>query len=565
MVAACLFHHSAWANPTQLTISIHGIEGALLKNSKKRLQSRASNLSKHMSAKQIQLFITAAPSIIEASTAPLGYFEPTVTHDLNQSDPAHWFISFHVNRGQPVIVQRVHIQLTGPGANMRAFKRAIKHAAIKRGQVFNASAYESTKSQLFDMASQFGFFKAKMVKSQVTIRPARHRATIKIHFDTGPRYAFGQSFFHYSSLSPDFLRRYLNYQPGEPYNNNKIQRTQNDLYNSGYFSQVVSQSQYKKTQHKQVPIVFQLSPAPKKQYTIGGGYGTDTSVRGTASIELRQVTRSGQHMKIQTQGSKIGYYVDARYFIPGRHPATQLYTIHALNGKEIIKGYGQSHVNQLGISYQTKLSKLTQIIDLTGLKENYAVTAFPETSTIALIPSIKWQYRYKRPRTIPKKGYSFALELSGAPLVIHDHDRFFQPRAGFKGLYTLPTHTRFVTRANVIFTKIKTLSQLPLSLHPMAGGSQSIRGYAYKSIHPSDGKNLFVGSVELQQKIWDELYLAGFYDAGTVGRNLSGKYYTSAGPGLVYLTRIGSIELDFAKPLIPHSRYHIIFGIGSPI
>ena len=321
----------------------------------------------------------------------------------------------------------------------------------------------------------------------------------------------------------------------------------------------------KKTQHRDVPIIFQLNPAPKKQYTIGGGYGTDTNLRGTASIELRQVTRSGQHMKIQTQGSKIGYYVDARYFIPGRHPAKQTYTIHALNGKEIIKDYGQTQVNQLGISYQTKLGELTQILDLTALKEHYDVKDFPETSTTALIPSIKWQYSYKRPKNIPKKGYALALELSGAPVIIDKHDRFFQPRVDLKGLYTLPTHTRLVSRASVILTKIKDLGQLPLSLHPMAGGSQSIRGYAYKSIHPPDGKNLLVASIELQQKIWRELYLAGFYDAGTVGRNFSGKYYTSTGPGLVYLTRIGSIELDFAKPLRPHSHYHIVFGIGSPL
>ena len=89
------------------------------------------------------------------------------------------------------------------------------------------------------------------------------------------------------------------------------------------------------------------------------------------------------------------------------------------------------------------------------------------------------------------------------------------------------------------------------------GGDQSVRGYSYKSLGPRDalgrvvgGKQLLVGSLELERALFKKWGVSVFYDAGNSFNSLSDiALFHGAGVGLHYYTPVGAFNLSVAKPL----------------
>jgi translocation and assembly module TamA len=124
-----------------------------------------------------------------------------------------------------------------------------------------------------------------------------------------------------------------------------------------------------------------------------------------------------------------------------------------------------------------------------------------------------------------------------------------------------------------------------LSLPPdqrfYAGGSGTIRGYAYQSVgpifpgtsNPSGGTAITAASLELRQRFGAAWGAAAFMDAGQVSAKLKvvpDQLQVGAGVGLRYYTPIGPIRLDIALPINPRSgegnlqgSFQVYIGLGQ--
>ena len=130
--------------------------------------------------------------------------------------------------------------------------------------------------------------------------------------------------------------------------------------------------------------------------------------------------------------------------------------------------------------------------------------------------------------------------------------------------------------------KVGTFFGAPIAEAPpdqlfLAGGGDSVRGYAFKSIGidrnaatTTGGRSLLEGSVEFRQKFTDTFGAVIFADAGTVGADpivdLKESVRVGIGAGLRYYTGLGPIRLDVAFPLDPgrHDEDFAIYaGIGQ--
>ena len=128
------------------------------------------------------------------------------------------------------------------------------------------------------------------------------------------------------------------------------------------------------------------------------------------------------------------------------------------------------------------------------------------------------------------------------------------------------------TSSGVAFTLVSnSLGDLPPSLRFFAGGDQSLRGYTYKSLGPTDasgkvvgGKHLLTGSVEIERAIFADWGVSVFYDAGNA-YNSFGEFRSAqgAGIGLHYYTRVGALNVSFARQIgVDNPVYHIHFTVG---
>ena len=340
-------------------------------------------------------------------------------------------------------------------------------------------------------------------------------------------------------------------------------RQRQSLTNSNYFKTVVV-TPHLRPNSINVPITVRLALKKTKRYALGLGYGTDTGPRAILGFNWVPSNFNGHKLSINLRGSKKNNTYLASYTIPGANPTSGQYILHAGLIKEITpRGDGRS--KSIGFSYNKGWGQLQQVIQLKYIQEHYTLDYLPNNSSDILAPSIQWSYKHIKGSLNPVTGYKINLMLTGGDKRILSKTSFFQAMLSAHYLYTFrATHTRLLGRTRIGHTAIGNIVHLPLTLQLLAGGSQSIRGYEFNSIGP--GKNIFVTSIELQQNFYNKWYIGAFYDTGNVSNNPLGNLLKGAGPCLVWLSPVGTLELSLGKALNnPHSKWMIHFSMGALI
>jgi translocation and assembly module TamA len=114
---------------------------------------------------------------------------------------------------------------------------------------------------------------------------------------------------------------------------------------------------------------------------------------------------------------------------------------------------------------------------------------------------------------------------------------------------------------------------VPEALKWRAGGDESVRGYAYRSLGPlvdgavGSGTALFSGSVELAHPFLDSmpaLWGAVFLDAGNAADNFGSiRPVYGTGVGVRWRSPVGPLRLDWAHGSATHKgRIHFSVGIA---
>lgn len=571
-----------WAQKqATLQIDVVGLQEPLKGKIVSLLANRSQDIPPPITEDKIKRFYRVSPDNIRRGLQPYGYFKPQLSSRLEHSGNT-WTAIFDINPGPSVQVIHVDLKIDGGGANDPAFKRLADNLPIKTGQTLDVDNYEAAKDALFNLASNRGYFDAKMILNQIIINVERQQASIVLHFDTGQRYRFSTTLFPPSDLNLDFLQRFLRYQPGEYYSSAKVQKTQQVMAGSGFFSQAVVTPLPTENETLQVPVKVELTPVKPRRYTFGLGYGTDTGPRGTLGFNWIPINQYGHHLNFMARGSYIdtggqtrqNNTINASYIIPGRDPATDSYAITAGYGN-IVQDTGKANSFKAAVSYNTILSEnWQQVLAITELQERYNLTDTPRINANVLYPSGHWQYinnRGNQRSKVINNGMSASFDIAGASQALASKTDFIQGKATFKALGTLDaTHTRFLFRSQVGRTQIDDIQSLPLTLQLFAGGPTTIRGFKYNSIGP--GKNLIILSGEIQQKVYGNWYAAVFADTGSVSGSTplndfnSGNYKVGAGAGVVVLTPIGAVELAMARPVVNGGKtWQLEFSVGAEL
>lgn len=547
-----------------LEVQITGVPQEPLENVFKRLTERQEAIKDEFTPVAVMKFYRSISQEIKEGIKPYGYFKPRINSYIHNRRFHFWFSHFNINLGPHMRFTHVELHIIGQGSSDIAFQRLYQYFPIKAGDFFDSKKYEEAKNDLFNVAATHGFFKAKMLISQIKVNLNVYQANVIIVFNTGPRFRFYTTHFSPTPFNNSFIQRFLQYHQGYYFSQEKIKQTREGLANSNYFSTVIITPEPQKAKGLYIPIKIHLQIEPKKQYGFGLGYGTDTGPRALISTNFRWINPYGHRFNAYLRASHVNSALVANYSIPGRNPAIDQYIFTtAFLNRDQETGRGTS--GRLSVGYQTILGGWQQIISLTALKERYNLIGLPRTNANVLYLSIPWQRICTDNLVNPKHGYSLVVTISGGTKSFLSKTSFLQTRVDSKFLFTLLNQTRFLIRNSLGYTSIKNIDSLPLSLQFFVGGSQSVRGFGYNSI--AFGRGLVVGSFEIQQKIIRSFYLAGFIDTGNVSDQLSKqKLKISVGPGLVLLTPVGMCELTIANVISEHRKPWIIqFSMGSPL
>lgn len=546
---------------------VTGVEKSVAKNVTARLAAQQHGIT--LTASSIKQLYQEAPAQIKQALKPYGYFKPEITAQLKEVKAGQWQASYRISPGPQLLISKVDIHLTGPGAAQPQFQQFLATQPIHTGQPLLTENYNNTKKALFTLAEQLGYLDAQLTKHMIRVNLERYTAEVILKFDTGHRYYFGKVNFQKNPLSSEFLQRYVRFKQGQPYSADDVVILQKDLNNSNFFQQALVKPNKQQAHHYEIPLEVTLIPRKSQQYSFGAGYGTDTGPRASIGWDWRYLTQTGHHLSSLLRLSPVQNTVQAVYVIPGENPLTDQYNINASVLKNQLPR-GDNIVSKIGVASITNTNGWTQTLALNKQYERYRFSDQADyKSSKLLLPGITWQRTVSDNALYPLNGYRVSLNLQGTNKALLSDTNLAQITFNGKYIHRLGEKGRALLRADLGYTTVKNLStELPLSLSYFAGGSRSVRGYSYQALGP--GRYQMVGSVEYQHQVIKNWNAAIFFDAGNAFMNLPQNVFSSlqqgAGLGVVWISPIGPINLSVAKALNwPGQPTQIQFSMGPDL
>ncbi len=565
LLLLCFVPSLAWA-ALAVEVRVEGIDGALYDNVMQRLTLEAERSHPLLEEHRLRRLHQRAEAEIREALRPFGYYRPEVMAELMERDGG-WLARYHIMPGSPVRVRELVLELEGPAAQDEAFLAWRAAFPLQVGGVLQHAPYERAKRDLLQLARDRGYFEARLVQQALEVRLADTSARVVLHLASGPRHVFGPVRFDEVALNEELLRRYLTFAPGEPYDAERLFELQRALADSDYFEFIEVRAEPETVAAGQVPVEVRLRLKPPTRYTFGLGYGTDTGPRVSLGLERRRVNRDGHRIGVETTFSEIQSGVRAVYRIPLDRPATDFLSFSSGWEREDLDTSTRETLT-VGAGLTLMLARWQRTLALTVQNERYTVADQRDTTTLVL-PSAGWQRVEADDRLFPTQGWRLGVELRGASETLGSDASLLQGVLRAKAVLPL-AGGRFITRADLGASQTPHFERIPASLRFFAGGDNSIRGYAYKSLGPTNaegevlgGRHLLVLSGEYEYYFGPRFGAAVFYDAGNAFDDDDFEVMKGAGAGLRWRLPFGALRLDVASPVHeakPEWRLHLTVG-----
>jgi translocation and assembly module TamA len=516
---------------------------------------------------------------VRAAMRPFGFYEAAVTSEVRrEGDDYQVFIN--VTPGDPVVVDKVELNVTGPGADDYIFTSITRDPPVRTNDRLMHSNYESLKGSLLRAAATYGYLDARMSRNEMRVDPQNHTAQVYIDFDTGERYRFGETSIEQDAIDDTLVRRFLRYEAGHLFDATQLLRTQFALDDSQYFATVEVLPEDRDREKHTVPVVITAEANRRSRYQFGVGYGTDTRLRGTVSWENRLVNRHGHRFRTEIKAAAEEQSVDARYIVPIGDPAIEKFTL-ALTGEHERRAdtdtrninFIPSYTHVRGPWFGQYWQRVTYV-ELLQTDTEFIASGESEKQTL-LIPGISVSL-------VPRNYLGEALfsrglfaEVRGSNRALGSDSDFLQIRVQAERVFDFASRWHVLLRADVGATAVSETSSLATSQRFFAGGDRSVRGFGNNDLSPVDpvlgkvgGKHLFAGSVELVRDLPKNFAVAAFADAGNAFDQFGDPLMYSVGVGFRLRLPVVSVGVDVAQALTtppgdtkrPGPRLHLNFS-----
>lgn len=552
----------------RLEVSIEGVEDKLLDNVRLLLSIEQQKESTALVEGRIHRLHQKAPEEIRKALEPFGYYRVTVGGSLLFNDDV-WQARYQINRGAPVLITQTDISLSGEAQDDPDFIAIIQQQPLQHQKPFIHSDYEQLKGTLLQLADEKGYFAAQFTQSEVRVDPASYSASVALHFDSGPRFRFGDiTFTGEHPFAETFLLQYPGFSPGDDYLHRLVAELHKALVTSGYFETVDIKADRDSATNQQVPITITLKTRPRNHYQFGLGYGSDTGLRGMAGYERRWLNAKGHRLSTELRLSEIRNSVAVQHTVPLSRPQSDRW-INRAEYKEDSGGDVDSYRTLLSSRIERVHGNWQHQWELNYLQENFEIGLQNDESSL-LFPAIRWNSIRGYDLLNLVHGVRIGLELRGATKKIISDSDFVQTRIETKSIVPLG-RGRILLRGEAAATAVESVEELPPSLRFFAGGDNSIRGFGYRKIGPTDasgevvgGRHLLVGSIEYDYPLNELWRTALFLDGGNVFNDQFIEAEKGAGIGIRRILPIGQLRIDLAQAISDPERpwrLHITMGL----
>ncbi|MEB3195715.1 MAG: outer membrane protein assembly factor BamA [Candidatus Sericytochromatia bacterium] len=475
-----------------------------------------------------------------------------------------------VFEGPRTLVGRIQF----PGLNAYQQAGALQAVGVNPGDPYHPGAVAEWVSGAQAYMARLGFPRAR-VEAALVDGEDTPDATLRFTITRGPRKTVGRIIVRGNVKTSDgVVRRQITVQPGDFFDAEELVRTQQQIYQLGFFDrvQVEPLRPISADPDEAIDLVVVLHERETGWVGLGGGYGSLQGPQLSAEFLQNNLWGSGRPFRLE------GLYSGPRATIQA-----------SLRDPYLL---GTSQIGELGFSflqerrrageplYQTYgptigLSRPFGEGWLASVRYGWGRTAYPEllpeqVAAVASLPertnsivTLGLTHDARSDVMNPRWGDKLDLNVDWSTSLLGGSLVYLRPRV--TGAHFLPLPRRIVLALGFEGGWLQPLSggwALPTDLLFVSGGASSLRGYfnnVFPPGQPSGGHLMLVSHAELRTPLFADLGAVCFLDAGNVwggwGHVWNEGIRVTGGLGLRYQTPVGPLRLDYGVRLHPRLEW----------
>ncbi len=624
LLTAGLLALPAWGDTLEFTVK--GVEEPLLSNVESRITPFRVAGNNRLSRRRLAEHQEDAERRATSALRPFGYYHAQVDSELVANGDADWKIILRIEKGPPVLISSLSLEITGPGQNDPGLQSWLSDWPMKKNDVLNQATWEEQKATALTRAEEHGYLNAAFSQHVIELDLEQNRADIRLQLETGEQAVMGSIVFEQNLVNPAVLENIPRFNEGQPYDAWLMEQLRLDLWRAGYFNyiQVVEERRLEESPPR-VNLLVKTEARKRNTYQGSVGYGTDTGPRLQAIWARHLLSSRGDSMNMslgwQQQYNEVSFRTT--YRLPRKVPRRQYWTAELafksenqsfkvrpngsnelitlargnvddyafkpglLNVRGLKRGYQQ--VFELWyVQYLRERANLTPVDELpTGFSgRQIAANEFDQLSrdNESLSLGVSWDWPVVRGSGFETVGHNHKARVFTSNTAWGSDIDFTQLYISSKWNTIWNDRWKFLLRGEVGYSDARVFEQfvqvgdeliefsvteLPSAYRFKAGGSQSVRGYGFENLSNNNvgSNNIVTASAELELRFREDWSAAVFFDLGNAFNDWdSTTLKKGAGAGIRWYSIAGPIRLDFARAINePDQPWRIHFTIGTPL
>jgi outer membrane protein insertion porin family len=428
----------------------------------------------------------------------------------------------------------------------------------KTGTVFNSKLLSQDIQNINDALAREGFLFSKVLDASVKEKGSR------VHIEVNEGKISEIRIEGLEKTKELVIRRELTVKAGEVYDNTKIVRDLQRIYNLGFFEEVKRDHLPGKTPDE-VVLVIQVVEGKTGRAGGGGGYSSRNGLVGFANFSFTNFLGEGKRVSLKTEFGGVKTY-EVGYFDPwlngkprslGVNVFNTKFTRNLYSGGDTMAEYDEKRKGG-SISLGRRLRPDVDV-SLRFYDEDVKLTP---TDSVASLPTSLFNGR---------------LQTLGAAIDKDTRDNRFWPTRGVHDTFSLET-TGGLLRGSNQYTKCvlalrrfaaltrnrKTVlafqgvggrtdvgkGSVPVYDMFSVGGGETVRGYREREFL---GTRFLYGNFEIRQRVAKFVDVVGFFDVGDAfGTDYNGfkkelEVKQGYGLGIRLQTPLGPVAIDHGK------------------
>jgi translocation and assembly module TamA len=528
-----------------------------------------------------QRLLNASPAQVRELLQTEGYFAPQVSlvrtnrATAGQADQ----VTLRVVSGPRARVSRVSLEAEGAlredDAKLAAWRSAF---ALQVGQEFRNSAWSDAKATALARLRAAGYANAVWqgtgaeVNSQASDKPPDVRLFVVV--DSGPLFRYGNLVIE-GMATHDALtvQNLLATRKGAPVTETLLLDFQERLAKAGLFESVTVTLDTDARQAEQASIVVRVKESPLQTYTFGLGISTNTGPRASVEHIYRRVLGYAAQSRVKIE---LGEKRQAWNGEISTHPQEALQRYLIGGAVERLVSDDDTVLSQRLRVGRAQDKQSVERLHFAEFERSLRVTASGQrTEAQSITLNFHGSWRDLDSIILPTRGVALSVQVSAGQSRGTDAVSGFYPRLYGRLTGYLPLGQSWYSQARLELGHVflPTGMVVPESQKWRAGGDDSVRGYAYRSLGPiagdavGGGTSVFTASAEVARPFlasMPSLWGALFVDAGNAA-NRFGQLdpVVGAGVGLRWRSPVGPLRLDYAYgQKTKKTRLHFSIGIA---